>query len=151
MIYQISFVIYAYIAPDFNFNGEKIKTIDKNGMMHRFLVVVIPEDTQPYILFSCLASQETVFYEFFEQIRGSDFDKVFFYFDMISPLFSENLVISEKLWNKYDEKTQAGLMYMTNAKGHNQSVMSQGIGMGIRNAAADEHHDYSICSIFDLF
>ena len=41
--YQIGFANYAYIAPDFDLNGQKIETIDDCGKMHRVAVTALPE------------------------------------------------------------------------------------------------------------
>ncbi len=119
--------------------------------MNRLSITVIPEANKSFVLLSCLSSEKTVFEVFFEQVSSSTLDKTLFYFDMILPLFSENLVLNEKLWTRYDEKTQAALTYMTNTKGKDHFALSQGIGMGLRNAAKEKEHDYSKRSVFDLF
>ena len=59
--YQIGFANYAYIAPDFDLNGEKINTIDAKGKMHRLAVTVLPESNQSYIMLSCLSSEEKIY------------------------------------------------------------------------------------------
>ena len=46
--YQIGLANYAYIAPDFDLNGERIETIDKCGKMHRLAITVLPESNQSY-------------------------------------------------------------------------------------------------------
>ena len=149
--YQIGFANYAYIAPDFDLNGERIKTIDNCRKMHRLAVTVFPESNQSYILLSCLSSEEKTYHDFFSQIQISGIEKVLFYFNLFLPLFSENLVISEKLWNNHSEKGQLGLVHMANLIGTDQFKMSQAIGMALRNAAKNKKMEYSKRGVIDLF
>lgn len=149
--YQIGFANYAYIAPDFDLNGERIETIDEEGKMHRLAVTVLPETNQSYILLSCLSSEEKIYRDFFDQIQTSGIDKVLFYLNLLLPLFSENLVISERLWNNHSEKGQFGLVHMANLIGTDQFNLSQTIGMALRNAAKNKKTDYSKRGEIDLF
>lgn len=149
--YQIGFANYAYIAPDFDLNGERIETIDGCGKMHRLAVTVLPESNQSYILLSCLSSEEKIYHDFFEQIQVSDISKVLYYFNLLLPLFSENLVISEKLWDNHSEKGQFGLVHMANLTGTDQFNLSHTIGMALRNAAKNKKMDYSKRGEIDLF
>ena len=149
--YQIGFANYAYIAPDFDLNGERIETIDECRKMHRLAITVLPESNQSYILLSCLSSEEIIYHDFFDQIQESDISKVLFYFNLLLPLFSENLVISEKLWDNLSEKGQFGLVHMANLIGKDQFNLSHTIGMALRNAAKNKKMDYSKRGEIDLF
>lgn len=149
--YQIGFANYAYIAPDFDLNGERIETIDDCGKMHRLAVTVLPESNQSYILLSCLSSEEKIYHDFFEQIKVSVTSKVLYYFNLLLPLFSENLVISEKLWDNHSEKGQFGLVHMAALIGTDQFNLSHTIGMALRNAAKNKKMDYSKRGEIDLF
>lgn len=149
--YQIGFANYAYIAPDFDLNGERIETIDDNGKMHRLAVTVLPESNRSYIILSCLYSEKEIFHDFFEQIKIASIDKNLYYFNLLLPLFSENLVLSEKLWNALGEKGQFGLVHMANLVGQDQFNLSQAIGMALRNASNKKRMDYSKRGKIDLF
>lgn len=149
--YQIGFANYAYIAPDFDLNGERIDTIDDCGKMHRLAITVLPESNQSYILLSCLSAEEKIYHNFFNQILAADISKVLFYFNWLLPLFSENLVISEKLWDNHSEKGQFGLVRMANLTGTDQFNLSHTIGMALRNAAKNKKMDYSKRGEIDLF
>lgn len=149
--YQIGFANYAFIAPDFDLNGERIETIDDEGKMHRLAVTVLPESNQSYILLSCLSSEHDIYHGFFDQIQSSAIDKVIYYFNLVLPLFSENLVLSEKLWNKHSEKGQAGLTHMANLVGTDVFNMSHTIGMALRNAARNKNMNYSKYGEINLF
>lgn len=119
--------------------------------MHRLAVTVLPETNQSYILLSCLSSEEKIYRDFFDQIQTSGIDKVLFYLNLLLPLFSENLVISERLWNNHSEKGQFGLAHMANLIGTDQFNLSQTIGMALRNAAKNKKTDYSKRGEIDLF
>lgn len=149
--YQIGFANYAYIAPDFDLNGEKIETIDDRGKMHRLAITVLPEFNQSYILLSCLSSEKIIYHDFFEQIRTAHINKIFYYFNLLLPLFSENLVLSEKLWNAHSDKGQFGLEHMANLVGQDQFRLSHTIGMALRNCAQNKRMDYSQRGEIDLF
>lgn len=149
--YQISFANYAYIAPDFDLNGEKIETIDDKGEMHRLAITVLPETSQSYIMLSCLSSEERIYHNFFEQIKTAPIEKILYYFNLLLPLFSENLVLSEKLWNVHSVEGQFALVHMANLVGQDQFNLSHTIGMGLRNAAKNKRTDYSKHGVIDLF
>ena len=74
-----------------------------------------------------------------------------YYFNLLLPLFSENLVISERLWKSNSEKGKYGIVHMANLIGTNQFKMSQTIGMILRNAAKNKKTDYSKRGEMDLF
>ena len=67
------------------------------------------------------------------------------------PLFSENIILSEVLWNAVDEKGQLGLTHMANVIGDAHFRLSQTLGMALRNAAQKKNFDYSKRMGFDLF
>jgi len=148
---QIKFANYAYIAPDYDLDGNKIKHTVK-GVMHRLAVTVFPETTQSYVLLSCLDSEKAIYQKLFNQLKSSSLDKIKFYLSMVLPLYSENMVLSPDLWNAWDEKTQMGYTFYANLKGPDALVYSKCIGMGIRNAARSKTtYDYSNRGKIDLF
>ena len=149
--HKIQFANYAYIAPEFDLNGNKISTIDKTNMMHRIAVTVLPESSKSYILMSCLDTEMEFYSSYFNEMSNAPLDKILFYFNIVLPLYSENLVLSEQLWNSQNEEMQAGLTYMANLIGNEQVGLSQAVGMALRNAARKRNFDYSKRVGFDLF
>lgn len=148
---QIKFADYAYIAPDYDLDGNKIKHTIK-GIMHRLAVTVFPEETQSYILLSGLKSEKEIYQKFFNQLQGASVNKIKFYMSMVLPLYSENMVLSPELWNAWDEETQMAYTFYANLKGTDAFVYGKGIGMGIRNAArSNTGFDYSKRGKIDLF
>ncbi|QGS68145.1 hypothetical protein CV093_04385 [Oceanobacillus sp. 143] len=85
---QINFANYAYIAPDYDLNGKKIKNKVK-GFIHRLAITAIPEKGHSYILLSCLDSEKEIYLDLFNQLQSSPIEKVKFYISLILPLYSE--------------------------------------------------------------
>ena len=148
---QIKFAVYAYIAPDYDLDGNKIKHTVK-GVMHRLAVTVFPEESQSYILLSCLKSEKPIYEGLFKQLRSYSIDKIKFYMSMVLPLYSENMVLSPALWRSWDDETKMAYTFYANLNGPNAAVYSKCIGMGIRNAAKSRSsYDYSKRGKIDLF
>lgn len=135
--YQIKFADYAYIAPDYDLNGRKIKHTIR-GIMHRVAITIFPEVNQSWLLVSCLKSEETIYKTFFEQLASATDDKLKFYINMVLPLYSENMVLSPDLWNAWDEETQMAYTFYANLHGPEAYTIGMGIGMGLKNAARDK-------------
>jgi hypothetical protein len=148
---QIKFADYAYIALDYDLDSNKIKHTIK-GIMHRLAVTVFSEETQSYVLLSCLESEKEIYQKLFNQLQSASVDKIKFYMSMVLPLYSENMVLSPYLWNAWDEETQMAYTLYANLKGPDAVVYSKAIGMGIRNAAKSKTaFDYSKRGKIDLF
>lgn len=148
---QIKFANYAFIAPDYDLEGKKIKHTVK-GIMHRIAVTAFPESSQSYILLSCMETERHVYQNFFDQLKTASVDRIKFYFSMILPLYSENMVLSSELWNTWNEETQAAYTFYANLNGSDAVKFGQYLGMGIRNAAkSKQDFDYSKRGKIDLF
>ena len=148
---RIKFANYAFIAPDYDLNGKRIKHTIK-GVMHRIAITAFPEDKKSYILLSCLSSEKNIYAQFFEQIDNASLEKIKFYFSMMLPLYSENMVISPALWNKWDDEMKIAFTFYANLKGQTFKRYSIAIGMGLRNAAKSKiPFDYSKRGKIDLF
>lgn len=147
---QIRFANYTYIAPDYDLDGKVINhTLD--GVMHRIAVTVFPETTVSYILLSCLTSEKSIYDALFGQVSTYPIERVKYYFNLILPLYSENLVLSKSLWDSLKKPGQFGLTHMANLIGPDMAKMNVLIGMGLRNAAKDRHSNYLNRGKVDLF
>ena len=148
---RIKFANYAFIAPDYDLNGKRIKHTIK-GVMHRIAITAFPEDKKSYILLSCLSSEKNIYAKFFEQIDNASLEKIKFYFSMMLPLYSENMVISPALWNKWDVEIKMAFTFYANLKGQTFKRYSIAIGMGLKNAVNSKiPFDYSKRGKIDLF
>lgn len=148
---QIKFADYAYIAPDYDLNGNKIRHTIK-GTMHRIAVTAFPESTQSYILLSCMEKEKFIYQKLFDQLTTASMDKIKFYMSMVLSLYSENMVLSSELWNHWNEETQTAYTVYANLKGSQAFIYGKCIGMGIRNAAKSKpEFDNSKRGKIDLF
>ncbi len=147
----IKFADYAYIAPNYDLNGKKIKHTVK-GVMHRLAVTAFPESSQSYILLSYLETERPIYQKLFDQLKMASIDKIKFYMSMILPLYSENMVLSPELWNTWNEETQMAYTFYANLNGPDSVVYGKCIGMGLRNAVKSKpEFDYSKRGKIDLF
>lgn len=129
---QISFADYAYIAPDYDMDGRKIKHTKKN-IMHRIALTIFPEKDVSWLIMSCLESEKDIYERFFDQALNASLGKLELYLNMMLPLYSENMVLSKELWNSWDEQTQLAYTYYANLNGPDAKRMSLAIGMGLKN------------------
>lgn len=136
----IKFADYAYVAPSFDLNGDRIKHTQK-GIMHRIAVTVFPEEQHSWILVSCLEAEYKIYKKFFEQLSAASEDKVKFYFNMMLPLISENVVLSPDLWNSWDEELKMAYTVYANSNGPDAMRMEMAIGFGLKNAARSKKAD----------
>ena len=135
--YQIKFADYAYIAPDYDLYGRKIKHTIR-GVMHRIAITIFPEKNQSWLLISCLKEEETIYKDLFKQLSVATDNKLRLYINMVLPLYSENMVLSPKLWNAWDEKMQMAYTFYANLHGSEAYTIGEGIGMILKNAARDK-------------
>ncbi len=148
---QIKFANYAYIALNYDLNGNKIKHTVK-GIMHRIAVTVFPESTQSYVLLSCMETERSIYQKLFEQLKTASLEKIKFYMSMVLPLSSENMVLSPGLWTSWDKETQKAYTFYANLSGPDAVMYGKCIGKGIRNAANSKtEFDYSKRGKIDLF
>lgn len=134
---KINFADYAYIAPDYDMNGKKIKHT-KKGIMHRLAITIFPETSCSWLLLSCLDDEVDIYIELFSQFESSSENKIKFYLNMILPLYSENIVLSPSLWTNWSSETQMAYTYYANLNGKDAVAMGRCIGYGLKNASKDK-------------
>ncbi len=148
---RIKFADYAYIAPDYDMDGNKIKHTIK-GIMHRVAITIFPEDTKSCLLLSCLESEKHIYEKLFYQLETAPLDKLKFYLNMVLPLYSENMVLGPSLWSAWSDEVQMAYTYYANLHGLQAYTMGMGIGFGLKNAACDKtNNSYGTASKMDLF
>lgn len=147
---QINFANYAYIAPDYDLNGKKIKNRVK-GFIHRVAITAIPEQGYSYILFSCLDSEKEIYLDLFNQLQNSPIDKVKYYISLMLPLYSENMVLSPDLWDSWDEDTKMAYTFYSNLKGKDFASFNMANKMILRNATKKSRFNYGEGNTINLF
>ena len=148
---QIAFADYAYIAPNYDMNGKKIMHTRK-GVMHRIALTIFPEKTQSWLLMSCLESEKEIFEKFFWQMQHASYDKLKYYINLILPLYSENMVLGNALWNSWSSDNQMAYTYYANLNGPDAMVMEKALCFALKNAARSKSVDaYSANMKLNLF
>lgn len=130
---QIHFADYAYIAPDYDMNGKKIKHTIK-GVMHSLAITVFPENKCSWLLLSCLDDEKKIYENLFVQMQEAPIEKVKYYINLVLPLYSENMVLSPVIWNSWDNETKMAYTYYANLNGKDAMVIGRGVGFGLKNA-----------------
>lgn len=64
--------------------------------------------------------------------------KLKYYLNMVLPLYSENMVLSGRLWKSWDEDTQMAYTYYANLHGKEAMAMGKRVGFGLLNASRDK-------------
>lgn len=102
--YRIQFASYMMAAPPFDIKGRKINAIDKKTKRMKFIFFTIfPDENKSYILLSSLKEDLDVYGQYFEQIRNSPVGLIQYYINVFIPIYSQNLIISPRLWDSWDE------------------------------------------------
>lgn len=134
---SINFANYACVALDFDINGRKIKHTHK-GFMSRLFITIFPEETRSFVIVSCLKSDYKIYKKFFYQLQTINLNKLKYYFDIILPLYSENIVLSPRLWHAWNEEQQFAYTFYANRKGKQFMIYRQALKFGMHNLRKNE-------------
>lgn len=129
---SINFANYACIALDFDIKGRKIRHT-KKGFISRLFITIFPEEAKSYIVLSCLKTDYNIYKEFFQQLQKVNQDKLKYYLDLVLPLYSENIVISPRLWEQWSEEQQCAYTFYANRKDKQFGIYRQMIIFGMHN------------------
>lgn len=110
----ISFANFSCISPSYDLNGKRIKSIPKDKRMRRIFLTVLPTESKSYILCSYLEEDEIIYRNFLSQLNNKSLNNILTYFNYIIPLYSDNLVISPKMWHAFSEEQQMMLTFLAN-------------------------------------
>lgn len=110
----IGFANFSCISPSYDLNGNRINNIPKDKRMRRIFLTVLPTKIKSYILCSYLEEDELIYRDFLSQLNEKSLNNILAYFNFIIPLYSDNLVISTKIWNQFSEEQQMMLTFLAN-------------------------------------
>lgn len=121
--FEIQFANYMAISPPFDITGKKVKAFDKTSKRLKFIFFTsFPVENKSYILISALKEDLKHFSKYFEEIRNAPLELVKYYINILIPLYSQNLIISPLLWDKWSEKAQGGVQFAV-ADPHSSKMM----------------------------
>lgn len=152
MPFEIQFSNYMAVSPPFDIKGNKLTAIDKKSKRLKFVFFTsFPVENKSYILISALKEDMKYFSNYFEQVKSSPLSLIQYYMNVFIPLYSQNLILSPRLWNCWDEKTQFGVQYAV--ADPQSSKLMLALKFYLQNIAkAHNEHDVAPCNIaFNFF
>ena len=129
---QINFANFACVGLDYDLDGGKIRNIKKN-VMNRVFLTVFPEENRSFILMSYLKKDENIYGRLAKQLKTKNINLVKYFFTLILPLYSENIILSPRLWERWDEKSQMAFTFYANRSGKQFAVFNQAVKFGLQN------------------
>ena len=128
----IKFANYSYLGLNYDLNGKRIKNI-KNNIMKPVFLTIFPEKNNSYILISCLDKHKTTYDKLFKQLDSYSIDLIKYYFTLLLPLYSENIVLSPTLWESWSEEIQMAFTFYCNRQGKQFEIYDACVKFGLRN------------------
>ncbi|CAI3550203.1 SEC-C motif-containing protein [Clostridium neonatale] len=128
----IKFANYSYIGLNYDLKGKKIKNI-KNNFMHPLFLTIFPEKNQSYIIIGCLDKHKKTYDKFLKQLNSCNIDVIKYYFTLVLPLYSENIVLSPTLWESWNEKIQMAFTFYCNRQGSQFTIYNTIVKWGLKN------------------
>lgn len=137
---EIKFANYMTISPPFDIEGKKVRAIEKKTKRLKFMFFTsFPIDGKSYILISALKDDMKYFSDYFQKMRTAPLSLIKYYINVLIPLYSQNLIISPSLWNKWSEKAQAGVQFAV--ADPQSSKMLLGVKFYLQNIAKAKEAD----------
>ncbi|AGA68904.1 SEC-C motif-containing protein [Desulfitobacterium dichloroeliminans LMG P-21439] len=129
---EIDFANFACVGFSYDLEGHKIKNI-KNNIMDRVFLTIFPEENKSYIIMSYLEKDKNTYGNLAEQLKYKDIDLIKYFITLVLPLYSENIVLSPRLWEKWDEETQMAFTFYSNRSGSQFAVYNLAVKFGMQN------------------
>lgn len=131
---QIKFAAYMCIAPTYDLKGKRIKTIDRKTNETKYaFITIFPNFDSSYILISCFKDDLKIYGKYVNQFRELPIGIVKYYINAFIPLYTNNLIISPLLWERFDEQGKMGLQYTVSERSSTKSVLRKGVQFGMKN------------------
>lgn len=129
---KIGVANFTCISPNFDMYGIKIKNI-KNKRMRRLFITIFPTNEKSYILLSYVNEDKELYKKLIEQVKNEDIEIIKVYFNYMILLYSENVVISPKLWNSLLEEEKQNIEELANAKGKKMIMIDIQMSIFMKN------------------
>ena len=112
--YEINFAISMMNSIEHDINGSKINDYESNEGVKNIYLNIFPSNNKSYCIWSWIKENSNVYQEFANQfIQLETKDKVN-YLNNQMPRWSDAIIISPKLWNKWDREIQESLIAQSN-------------------------------------
>jgi hypothetical protein len=129
---EIDFANFACVGFSYDLEGHKIKNI-KNNIMDRVFLTIFPEENKSYIIMSYMGKDEKAYGNLAEQLTYKNVYLIKYFITLVLPLYSENIVLSPRLWEKWDEETQRAFTFYSNRSGPQFAVYNLVVKFGMQN------------------
>lgn len=129
---EIQFANFSCVAVDYDLNGKKIKHT-KDKMMNRLFITAFPEEQKSFIIMSYLKKDEQIYGDLASQIVKKDLWLVKYFFTLMLPLYSENIVLSPRLWEHWDEECQMAFTFYANRTGKQFEIYKMALKFAMQN------------------
>lgn len=100
---RYDFAVTTTFNPTYDLNGEQINDIystDEQRLKGVFFSV-LPTQDRSYMILSCLKEDYKTLESYFSQIKSLNENNLKIFLNNALPTFSENIVLSPRLWNKW--------------------------------------------------
>lgn len=98
------FAVTANFNPTYDLSGQEINNIystEKNQRLKPIFITAFPTIDKFYIILSCFDIDYEGLKIYFEQIKQLSTDNLKIFFNNLLPTYSENIVLSPRLWNSW--------------------------------------------------
>lgn len=100
---RYDFAVTTTFNPVCDLNGKEINDIYSNNKerLKSVFLSAFPTQNSFYMILSCLKDDNKILETYFNQIKAFDEDKLKIFLNNALPTYSENIVLSPRLWNKW--------------------------------------------------
>lgn len=97
------FAVTTTFNPAFDLQGKLLNDLYSNNMerLKPVFVSAFPNNSKFYVILSCLKIDYITLKSYFDQIKSLNEENLKIFLNNLLPTFSENIVLSPKLWNKW--------------------------------------------------
>ena len=100
---QYDFAVTTTFCPAIDLNGNEINDIfsTDSERLNPVFMTFMPAENKSYFIFSYLKSDDEHLQSYFNQVKNLEQDKLKNFINNTFPEYSENIVLSPRLWNKW--------------------------------------------------
>lgn len=131
--FKVEFSSVDCISPNFDIYGKRIRTMSKS-LLRRIFLTIIPAVDKSYIIISCAKEDKKIFGKYFSQMKNAKKTDLYAYLSTLLSLYSENIVLNPKLWDKWEDKGKAAYIHMTNLLGYDLFELELKYAMRSKNS-----------------
>lgn len=112
--YEVNIAVSMQYEPSFDVNGNKIGDYESPECLRSIFLNIFPEDGKSYCIWSWLATDDGVFSAFADQFMALEVTDRENYLNNKLPMWTDSIVISPTLWDKWGKDIQQSLIQFAN-------------------------------------